>query len=627
MPTNLNARRRSSGGTLHAGTHFYVVTGMVGGNESLPSNEVSAVTAENGAVVLTWTAMPGATDYKVYRGGTEGGENVVIDTGRTSTTFTDSDLGAGAAVPHPPTVGAVFAQSQPTAALAWNATAADGAERARGPDVDRRRQRRRHPERRHVRHPLPGLAQRHGAPDAHDDAVAVQEHVEQLGGGTTTTAGTAIVTPRAPGASDPAVNQVQILHGDRDRRQRTSCRSTSTAFRSRPTPIAYNASAEQLRQTIQNAIAAVESSDPFVQAFLVDKLDVWVSRYPSAYLNQDVYVLQFQGELRKEQFGPGLDTVTSSHELAHGRHRIDDDSDGRHRLLRLRSRSTSARARGSEVFNVEGTTQGSNGFAGVVASRDERRAERRRRPRLPVVERRISTASNAYWNELRLPHRQPRRLPRRAEHRPRRRPAPPVHERRGVDARRQLRDHRLVRRHAHDRHGRTRIRRRHLRHARRAAGDLVQRTTDSSGNLFDGVELLDGLGQRHRLHRRDASRTARQRTTTDPQHRPRQRQRHRQPRGRTAATGSSCSRPRAARRRATPVSHSLPTGATDNDTVDAHAVDAAARDHRRLRQRLDQRRPGQRHHPRRPRDRAVHDRSGLPATRCSRSSASAVAAT
>ena len=127
-------------------------------------------------------------------------------------------------------------------------------------------------------------------------------------------------------------------------------------------PIAYNASAEQVRQTIQNAVAAVESSDPNVQAFLVDKLDVWVSQYPSAYLNEDVYVLNFQGELRKEQFGPGVDTVAvvASTLNVGGTATITTRMDGidYYGFEQVNIGTGS----GSDVFNVEGTTQGSNGF-------------------------------------------------------------------------------------------------------------------------------------------------------------------------------------------------------------------------------------------------------------------------
>ena len=83
-------------------------------------------------------------------------------------------------------------------------------------------------------------------------------------------------------------------------------------------PIPFNAGAEQLRQIIQNAIAAGETNDPFLRAYLVDKLDVTVDRYPSGYLAQNIYVLHFQGELRRESFGPGLDTVTIQSSLTGG---------------------------------------------------------------------------------------------------------------------------------------------------------------------------------------------------------------------------------------------------------------------------------------------------------------------
>ena len=357
-PTNLKAVQSSSG-TLHAGTHFYVVTGKTTAGESLPSNEASAVTAEDGSVVLTWDPMPGATDYVVYRGSAEGGENVAIDTHSTSTTYTDTGTAAGTAVPHPPTVGAVFAQ-QMTTSLAWNASAATVQSALEA---------------------LSAIGARNVVVTQNDDTYTINfvgslsdtalqtlttttalfKSNENLGGGTTPIAGTAVVTARAPGSSDPEVNQVQLLHvtatsGTYELEFHIAGVPVITA------PIAYNASAEQVRQTIQNAVAAVESSDPNVQAFLVDKLDVWVSQYPSAYLNEDVYVLNFQGELRKEQFGPGVDTVAvvASTLNAGGTATITTRMDGidYYGFEQVNIGTGS----GSDVFNVEGTTQGSNGF-------------------------------------------------------------------------------------------------------------------------------------------------------------------------------------------------------------------------------------------------------------------------
>ena len=324
-PTHLLATQ-ASGGTLHAGTHYYVVTAVTASGESLPSNEVSAVTAENGAVMLSWHSIPGVTvtDYKIYRGSTQGGELIVIDTHSSSLMFTDDGtVTTPGSVPTALTAN-VF-ETETTAPIDWNASAADvqAALTNLGPitpgDVD----------------PITvgdvivsrnddvytinfqGLLsdtpiQPLMATPLTSGPNALQKAVEPLGGNGGTSAlvnGTATISSNQPGTTDPADNQVQLLtigasSGTYELQFHVSGVPYTTA------PIAYNASAEQLREAIQNAIAAGESTDPNIQAYLVDKVDVMVERYPNGYLNQDVYVLAFQGELRKEQFGLGLDTVS-----------------------------------------------------------------------------------------------------------------------------------------------------------------------------------------------------------------------------------------------------------------------------------------------------------------------------
>src|SRR4029077_10192573 len=82
-PTNLTGTQASDpGGTLHAGTWFYKITGINGANESLPSNEVSVVTANDGSVSLSWNAITDVTvgSYKIYRGTKEGAENTLVAT-------------------------------------------------------------------------------------------------------------------------------------------------------------------------------------------------------------------------------------------------------------------------------------------------------------------------------------------------------------------------------------------------------------------------------------------------------------------------------------------------------------------------------------------------------------------
>ena len=158
---------------------------------------------------------------------------------------------------------------------------------------------------------------------------------------------------------------------------------------------------------------------------------------------------------------------------------------------------------------------------------------------------------------LRLPDRQPRRLPGRAEHRSRHRPAPPVHERRGLEPSGHLRDHRLDRRRAQLQHREPRLRRGHLPHALRPARHLVQDVAATSSTASttgrargNDTVFIDGTKPERRAADDD-----------DPQHRPRQRQRHGQP-DRRPATASSSSRPPAARSTGDPVAHSLPARPT-----------------------------------------------------------------
>jgi hypothetical protein len=88
-----------SGGTFAAATYFWKITAKSASGETLGSNEVTAAIATNGTQVLSWTAVPGASTYNVYRGTATGAESVII-TNTTALTYTDTgNAGAAAAVP------------------------------------------------------------------------------------------------------------------------------------------------------------------------------------------------------------------------------------------------------------------------------------------------------------------------------------------------------------------------------------------------------------------------------------------------------------------------------------------------------------------------------------------------
>lgn len=113
-PVGLGINPLSTGGTLAAGSWFYVVTALVPNGESLQSNEVEATTSgSTSSIVLTWTAPSGggASGYKIYRGNTSLGISSLIGTvsGVDTTTFTDT---GGAGTPaSPPSEGVVAGRS------------------------------------------------------------------------------------------------------------------------------------------------------------------------------------------------------------------------------------------------------------------------------------------------------------------------------------------------------------------------------------------------------------------------------------------------------------------------------------------------------------------------------------
>jgi hypothetical protein len=92
-------------GSFAAGTYFWKITATNAAGETTGSNEVSATVALNDAETISWTRVPGATGYKVYRSTTSGGQStspalvasVGAGTGQTVTyQDTGSAVGAGA---------------------------------------------------------------------------------------------------------------------------------------------------------------------------------------------------------------------------------------------------------------------------------------------------------------------------------------------------------------------------------------------------------------------------------------------------------------------------------------------------------------------------------------------------
>jgi hypothetical protein len=94
-----------TGGSLASGTHYFRVVAVMASASatavSTPSSEVSASVASGGRVTVTWSAVPGADKYRVYRGTTSGGQSKYLETTATSFAYPGSGEIAGT----PPTSG------------------------------------------------------------------------------------------------------------------------------------------------------------------------------------------------------------------------------------------------------------------------------------------------------------------------------------------------------------------------------------------------------------------------------------------------------------------------------------------------------------------------------------------
>lgn len=88
-----------TGGTFAPGSYFWVVSATSATGESIVSNEVTATIASNGTQVLNWTAVTGATGYKVYRGSVSGTENILVATLGSVVTYTDTGIAGTVSAP------------------------------------------------------------------------------------------------------------------------------------------------------------------------------------------------------------------------------------------------------------------------------------------------------------------------------------------------------------------------------------------------------------------------------------------------------------------------------------------------------------------------------------------------
>lgn len=110
-PTISLGATATTGGTFAAATYYWKLTATNAQGETVGSNELSAAIAVNGTQVINWTAIGGATGYKLYRGTAAGSENVLVATLGAVLTYTDTGAaGTAATVPASNTSGGANAQ-------------------------------------------------------------------------------------------------------------------------------------------------------------------------------------------------------------------------------------------------------------------------------------------------------------------------------------------------------------------------------------------------------------------------------------------------------------------------------------------------------------------------------------
>lgn len=102
-PTGITVNGAGTGGTLAAGSYFYVVTAVNGAGETTASAEVSTTTTgSTSSAIVNWNGVTGSTGYKVYRGTTSGAENKLIATISSPTTESFTDTGGAGTSTSPP---------------------------------------------------------------------------------------------------------------------------------------------------------------------------------------------------------------------------------------------------------------------------------------------------------------------------------------------------------------------------------------------------------------------------------------------------------------------------------------------------------------------------------------------
>ncbi|MFH1838438.1 MAG: hypothetical protein ABH808_03020, partial [Candidatus Kuenenbacteria bacterium] len=111
ISTPVNTTFTAGTGTLAIGTYYYRVTALTSSGETTPSTETSLTLGVIGGVNVNWTAITGATSYKIY-GRSTGAELFIAQVATGITTYLDSGaITPAGAMPTVNTTGNVYLAS------------------------------------------------------------------------------------------------------------------------------------------------------------------------------------------------------------------------------------------------------------------------------------------------------------------------------------------------------------------------------------------------------------------------------------------------------------------------------------------------------------------------------------
>jgi hypothetical protein len=102
-PGSAQAAASAAAGSLAAGTHYFKIVALMDTDTltavSAPSKAVSVFAPGGTAVALSWSAVPGADRYRIYRGSTASAQSVYLETASAGTSFTYTGTAERAGTP------------------------------------------------------------------------------------------------------------------------------------------------------------------------------------------------------------------------------------------------------------------------------------------------------------------------------------------------------------------------------------------------------------------------------------------------------------------------------------------------------------------------------------------------